>query len=305
MSAGDWRAVDWREHLRWVRVGDRWVNVCDIGTGPPVVLVHGLGASWQCWLQNIPDLARAHRVIAPDLPGFGASEMPVDDISIPGYGAAVDAVCDAIDLDEAATVVGNSMGGFIGTEVAIQAPERVARLVLVSAAGFWGETRRAGPTVRAARLTHALTAWATARVQEQSARARLRRFALRQGGVHRPQDIPLDLAQEVIDAAGREGFLDGLGALADYSVRDRLTEIACPTLIVWGRDDPLVRVSDADEYERLIPDARKVVWDGVGHVAMLERPDEFNALVEAFIDDGGAAVDGAAAPAGAQASAGG
>ena len=68
-----------------------------------------------------------------------------------------------------------------------------------------------------------------------------------------------------------------------YDVRERLPEIACPTLIVWGKQDLLISVRDADVFEQLIPDARKVIFDDTGHVAMLERPQAFNALLERFL----------------------
>jgi pimeloyl-ACP methyl ester carboxylesterase len=68
-----------------------------------------------------------------------------------------------------------------------------------------------------------------------------------------------------------------------YPIRDRLSEISCPTLIVWGRRDWLVPVKDADKFERLIPNSRKVVYEGTGHMAMLERPAAFNALVDEFL----------------------
>src|SRR3954471_7617845 len=126
----DWIDVDWREHQSWVHVGGRPVNVISLGSGPPVVFVHGLGGSWQNWLENLPFFARKFRVIACDLPGFGESPMPLEDISISGYGKFVVGLLDALEI-ERAHLVGNSMGGFIAAEVALQAPERVDRLVLV------------------------------------------------------------------------------------------------------------------------------------------------------------------------------
>ena len=87
-----------------------------------------------------------------------------------------------------------------------------------------------------------------------------------------PTCFPPPLVAEQIRGSGKPGFVDALDALTDYPIRDRLPEIACPTLIVWGEDDKLVPVRDADEFERLIPDARKVVFPDTGHVAMLERP---------------------------------
>src|SRR4051794_36077717 len=109
----EWRRIDWREHLHWVVVNGDPVNYVEIGSGPPLLFVHGLSGSWQNWLETIPHFARTHRVVALDLPGFGESPMPAERISIPGYGRLVDAFCDAAGMERGA-VVGNSMGGFIG-----------------------------------------------------------------------------------------------------------------------------------------------------------------------------------------------
>src|SRR2546430_16298298 len=144
----DWRTIDWREHLRDVEIAGRRVNYVDLGSGdgPPIVFVHGLAGVWQNWLENIPRFAQERRVIVPDLPGFGGSEMPAEKISIPGYGRFIEALCDQLDLGEV-VVIGNSMGGFVSAEVAIQFPERVERLVLVSAAGVTGNSLRHGPVM--------------------------------------------------------------------------------------------------------------------------------------------------------------
>ena len=122
-------------------VGGRRVNVIELGSGPPIVFVHGLSGSWQNWLEQLPVFARDHRVVTFDLPGFGASEMPSEAITISGYARFVDELMTALGMSSAA-VVGNSMGGFIGAELAIAFPARVERLVLVSAAGLTVEYQR-------------------------------------------------------------------------------------------------------------------------------------------------------------------
>src|SRR3954453_19757773 len=120
-----WLTVDWREHQRWVRVSDRWANVIELGSGPMVLFVHGLGGSGPNWLENLVQTAEAgYRAVAVDLPGFGHSEMPADEISISGYGRWIDALLEEIG-DGPVALVGNSMGGFIGCEVAIQFPARL------------------------------------------------------------------------------------------------------------------------------------------------------------------------------------
>src|SRR5436190_9477296 len=116
----DWREIDWGPHLHDVDVEGRRVRYVDMGEGegPPIVLVHGLAGNWQNWLENIPRLATERRVLAFDLPGFGACEKPADEVSLPGYGRAVDGLCERLELGEVA-LVGNSMGGFVTAETAI------------------------------------------------------------------------------------------------------------------------------------------------------------------------------------------
>lgn len=280
----EWLDVDWQENLRsHVSNGSR-VNYVEMGQGPAVVLVHGLSGCWQNWLENIPQLARRHRVIALDLPGFGESELPNEEISIPGYGRFVDAFLGEIGIERAA-IVGNSMGGFIAAEVAISHPSRVEKLVLVSAAGLVRVgNRELYALERAARLFHPLTAAFLARREHLVRRPKLRARML-YGVVRYPARIAPELAYEVASGAGKPGFLDALNAIIAYDFRDRLPEISVPTLIVWGRNDRIVPVAGAYEYEKLIPNARRVIFEETGHVPMLERPARFNQLVEEFLTE--------------------
>ena len=281
----EWLDVDWREHQRWVPVDGAPVNVIDLGEGDPIVFIHGLGGAWVNWLENLPHFARDHRVIAMDLPGFGHSPMPKEKISISGYGRIVDALLDELGI-ERAVVVGNSMGGFIGAEVALQFSTRVERLVLVSAAGLSIEHQRNEPVLRALeRLDNLLIftgGWAASRSQALSCRPRMRRQIMKLVA-HRAEQLPPALIAEQVKGSGKPGFVPALDALSDYPIRDRLGDIECPVLVVWGEEDRLVPVSDAHEFGRLIPNSRVVVWPDTGHVAMLERPAAFNALVEEFI----------------------
>jgi pimeloyl-ACP methyl ester carboxylesterase len=277
--------VDWCEHQRWVRIDGRQVNVVELGSGPPIVFIHGLSGSWQNWLEQVPVFAREHRVIAFDLPGFGGSEMPAQKISISGYGRFVNALLDELGVGSAA-VVGNSMGGFIGIELAIRFPERVERMVLVSAAGLSIEYLRNERALAllgvAENRLAAYSGWVASRSDALARRPGARRLIF---GIvaHRPECLPGPLVAEQVRGSGKPGFLPALDALTDYPIRDRLGEIACPTLIVWGAEDKLVPARDADEFARLIPNARKVIWPETGHVAMLERPAAFNALLAAFL----------------------
>ena len=284
-----WMEVDWRTHQRWVLIDGQPVNTIELGAGEPaIVFVHGLSGSWQNWLAQLPDFAASHRVLALDLPGFGRSPMPRQEISIAGYARILDGLLAARGID-AAVVVGNSMGGFIAAELAIAVPQRVERLVLVSAAGLstYNEPQatRALPMLRRGeRLLAATTAWAAARSDTLTRRPRLRRELLRLVAAH-PERLPAALAAEQMRGAGTPGFFDALASILGYDMRERLPEIACPTLVVWGDRDRLISVRDADTFEQLIPNARKVVFPDTGHVAMLERPAQFNALLEDFLNE--------------------
>jgi pimeloyl-ACP methyl ester carboxylesterase len=282
-----WQDVDWRQHQRWTRIDGTAVNYVELGSGAPILFVHGLAGCWQNWILNLEDLARDHRVVAVDLPGFGHSDMPEEKISIAGYGRFVDRFMEAIGM-EAATYVGNSMGGFVGLETAISFPHRVERLVLVSAAGLSIEHQRREPLLKAMYLGENVAQWATARIvgrsRELAARPRSRRAMLWYVTPHAERWSP-ELVVEQASGAGKPGFLPALDALTDYPIRDRLDDVKCPTLIVWGRKDLLVPVKDAYEFDRLISDSRLVVYDDVGHVAMLEVPERFNADLRRFVSE--------------------
>jgi pimeloyl-ACP methyl ester carboxylesterase len=126
-------------------------------------------------------------------------------------------------------------------------------------------------------------------------RRRLRRAFLA-AVVRYPERLSPALTWEMVQGAGKPGFLPALAALLSYSFRDRLPEIEIPVLIVWGRNDLLVPVADSEAYERLIgPNARRVVFEDTGHVSMLERPSRFNRLLEEFLagdDTPGESVEG-------------
>lgn len=287
VGRSEWLAIDWQQHLRWVRVQDRWMNIVDMGEGPVVLFIHGLSGCWQNWLENLPHFAREHRVIAVDLPGFGASEMPAEAITISRYADTIDALLDVLEID-AVRLVGNSMGGFIGAELAIRHPARLERLVLVAAAGlsveFIRSQRKEGMRHRAENVAFFNLGWIASRCTIVAKRRRLRSALLLLVVAH-PDRLPPRLAWEQVNGAGKQGFSDALDALLSYPIRGRLPEIECPTLIVWGDKDRLVPLKDAAVFEELVDDSRKVIYKDTGHLTMLERPARFNDDVHAFLQE--------------------
>jgi pimeloyl-ACP methyl ester carboxylesterase len=278
-----WRSVDWPSMTRRVPVLGRSVNVVDTGgDGPALVLVHGLSGAWQNWLYTIPAFMDSHRVIAPDLPGFGESEMPAEDISIRGYAKILDALLDELGV-ESADVVGNSMGGFAAAELTLSFSTRVRRLVLVSAAGLSIEYRRRQPLLAGARVWLAAASRAAAQNRPFITRPRGRRAAL-QIVARYPEKLSPAIAAEMVRGTATPGFIPALEALLGYSFRDKLVQIEVPVLVVWGRNDMLVPSSDAREFVELIGDnARREMFEDTGHVSMIERPNRFNELLAGFL----------------------
>jgi pimeloyl-ACP methyl ester carboxylesterase len=278
-----WMDVDWPALSRDIEVDGRRVHVVDTGgDGPPLLWLHGLGGVWQNWLLNIAAFMPTHRCVTFDLPGFGESELPRDEISIPGFARTADAVCEQLGID-CPVVIGNSMGGFVGADLALSFPTRVEKLVLVSAAGLSTEYVKREPVLATARAWAAAITRLGAQADTLLRRPRGRRLAL-QAVVRYPEKLSVPLTTELVRGGGSPGFNDAFSALLGYSFRDNLAKIEVPVLIVWGRNDILVPVEDAEMFEHLIGEnAHSVIFDDTGHLAMMERPSRFNELLAGFI----------------------
>ncbi|CAA9516718.1 MAG: hypothetical protein AVDCRST_MAG45-2249 [uncultured Solirubrobacterales bacterium] len=281
-----WRSVDWGAHLRRAEVAGASVAYLDLGEGDgaPVVLVHGLGGRWSNWLENIAVLARERRVVALDLPGFGDSAMPAEEISVSGYARVVDGLCEHLGLGPV-VVVGNSMGGFVAAELAVASPQRVERLVLVDAAGMVPTARHRHRSVAVLELTGFLGARLAASYRSVAARPRLRRLAL--GMVaHRPERLSPDLVLEGLLTSFTPAYRQALHATLGYlswEWAERLGAVRAPTLVLWGDRDAIIPVGHADEYARRIAGARSLVLADTGHIPMVERPRSFNRALLEFL----------------------
>ena len=279
----EWPRVEWRRHLRRVALPGADVNYVEIGEGEPILFVHGISGSWQNWLENLPHFGRSRRAIALDLPGFGASPMPSWEIDMPAYGRLIHDFCEKLGV-EGATVVGNSMGGFIAVEAVTAGPPRFDRLVLVSAAGIvntWNPEERA-----------VATAWAWQTFGPHFAdrgrwivtHPRARRLVFGPF-VRYPNRLRADLLFEQITSGleRADGFRDALHAAIRHDIRERLGEIEIPTMIVCGQHDRVIPMAAALSYHRRIPHSRLEIFERTGHVPQLERPLRFNALLEEFL----------------------
>ena len=229
--------------------------------------------------------AADHRVVAVDLPGFGDSEMPEEEITIPGYGRV--ARPPVRRSGHRARGRRRQLDGRLhrrGGRDQDPPPRRAPRARL----------RRGGLAPRAARAGAA----AGHRGDGEHRPDRHRVGAVARALVHQAPAGPADpdlvrrrAPREAPRAADRRagqgrrqaGLLPGARRAGRLPVRDRLDDISCPTLIVWGSEDILVPLRDAKEFDRLVPDSRLVVYDDTGHMPMLERPERFNEDLRAFL----------------------
>ena len=280
-----WMDIDWRQHLRRVELPGAEVNYAEIGEGEPIVFIHGLGGCWRNWLETLPHFGERYRAIALDLPGFGDSPMPDWEVSMPAYGRLLNDFCERLGLKRVAALVGNSMGGFVATEAAIEQPERYQRLVLVSAAGVSLSEANGRRFEAAARTIKAAAPFLLNGDRDIWLNRPLGRRAAFGWVMRKPEKLRPELLKEQVNPGlNSDGFVPTLASMVGYDTRKRLTEIEIPTLIIWGLSDRIVPVEAALRYHRLIPRSRLEIFERTGHVPQIERPLRFNALLDEFLE---------------------
>ena len=256
-----------------VRTGDLYYE--EHGSGPPLVLLHANSHDHHDYDAVVPTLSQRYRTIAVDWPGSGESAPPD-----PPSSASAMLMADVLrDFVEAlglgpAMFIGNSVGGYAAARLALDDPARVAALVLINSGGF-------APVNAAAR------AFCRLQGSERFARRFNHRFAQ---WYLRERNAPTLAILERIDAARRNPASVAVHAALWRSfpsplhdLRTRAASITCPTLIVWGKRDPVARLSAGELAAATIPGARLVVLN-TGHTVFAEAPEKFLAEVEPFLE---------------------
>ncbi|CAN0626696.1 2-hydroxymuconate semialdehyde hydrolase [Burkholderia multivorans] len=249
-------------------------NYHDVGDGQPVLLIHGSGpgvTAYANWRLTMPALATQFRVIAPDMAGFGETERPV------GYRYSMDnwvdhalGLLDALGIEQA-HVVGNSFGGALAIALAIKAPDRVGRLVLMGAAGtrftltegldaVWGYT----PSIEHMRALLDIFAFDRSLVNDDLAKLRYE-ASVRPGYQQAFADM---------FPAPRQRWVDALA-----SDEARIRALTNETLIVHGREDRVIPLASSLRLLELIPKARLHVFGECGHWTQIEHAERFNRLL--------------------------
>lgn len=245
------------------------IHYYEAGQGPDLIFLHGLGGEANNWAANIGFFAEKYHVYALDQIGFGNSDKPMIDYKIETFVEFLQAFMQEQNISKA-TLVGNSMGGWIAIDFTARHPEMVDKLVLVDAAGWHGPD-------------------APARIPidlNPSSLAGMRR--LLEYIVYNKQFITGDLVRHAFERHMQIGdgytiqrFLAG-ALVGDQWENDKLGSIHTPTLVLWGHDDLLIPLSAGEGIQKAIPAAKLVVLNECGHIPQIEKAEEFNAELMKF-----------------------
>jgi len=273
---------------RTVMLHGRRMTYVEAGAGPVLLLVHGMGGGYENWREVIDPLARRYTVVAPDLPGHGASAAGNGDYSIGGLAVGLRDLLLALG-HERATLVGHSLGGGIAMQLAYQFPELTERLVLVSSGGLGPEVSL---VLRAAALPGS-ELWITATARTASWAGAAVGRGLAKVGLRPAPDVA-EVARgyaSLVDPGRRAAFLATLRSVINVGgqridASDRLyLAVGIAVLIVWGARDPIIPVSHGERAHEAIAGSRLEIFDGVGHIPQLEAPARFVAVLERFLEE--------------------
>jgi pimeloyl-ACP methyl ester carboxylesterase len=266
---------------RNVEVDGVHLHYVEAGSGPPLLLLHGLNGSTFGFRLLMPYLTPHFRTIALDLMGFGYSDRPQHrDYSLGAQARLVAGFLDALGIAKA-SVLGHSLGGAVAMHLALEFPERVDRLILVSSASD-SETRRG---LRSSRLVRPLLPVVAAfTVQNQ----RFRRMSLR-SACYDPSFVTADMLEGYMAPTRVRGHLRALGSLMVDRRKDPPLDpsaISRPALIIWGAADRWLPPSHGERLRALIPDSRMTIIENAGHLVLEEQPEESARALVDFLQEG-------------------
>ena len=250
------------------------IHYVEAGSGPTVILLHGLGGSTQAWMFNIAPLAEKYHVVVPDQIGFGKSDKPLVNYRIRTYVDFLDQFCKQLKI-ERTSLVGNSMGGWIAAAFTAAFPDRVDKLVLVDAAGY------APPKDLDPRTFYSLNP-----TTREETKVLLSKVFY---GKAFQTDAAIEQAIAARLAAG-DGYT--INSITESIIRGEdfldqtVKTIKKPTLIIWGQQDGLVPLSEGEHFNKDIAGSKLIVFDQCGHIPNLEKAGEFNAAVLKFLSEG-------------------
>ena len=259
------------QETRRVEVFGRTIVYAESGAGNPVILLHGLGADKNIWRLTAPALAAKYHVYAVDQLGFGESDKPLLNYRVATLSDFLDEFMRKLSISKA-SIVGNSLGGWVAADFAIRYPSRVDKLVMVDASGYVTkdvkreDMRFLNPSTMEETREMVKRVFFNPMMHNDAVVRAVYEARMRAGDGY--------TIERLIDSVmRREDFLN-----------DRLASIKAPSLVIFGVKDPIVPVADQDAIAAKIPGAKKVPLDQCGHVPELECAPALNAAITAFLE---------------------
>jgi pimeloyl-ACP methyl ester carboxylesterase len=258
------------------------------GSGPVLVLVHGITSTSATWERVMPALAKRFTVIAPDLLGHGGSAKPRGDYSLGAYASGVRDMLIALGY-ERATFVGHSLGGGVAMQLAYQFPERCERLVLIDSGGLGSEVNLLlrSATLPGAELVLPLLASERVLGAGRGVGRFFGHFGLR---------VRTDIAEmarghaSLADRDARSAFVHTLRTIVDpmgqrVNAHDRLyLAKEVPFLVIWGKRDSIIPVAHAHAVHERVPTSQLEIFEEAGHFPHVDEPQRFIEVLTDFID---------------------
>jgi len=246
------------------------IGVAETGSGgTPILFLHGVGSDKSVWAPQLAHFGRGRRAVAVDYPGYGDSDPASEGTSRDDYAAAIVAVMDSLGI-ERAHACGLSLGGVVAIAMHALASQRCESIILADT--FAVHPDGSGIYERSIAASADLRALAEARVD----------FLLAPGALD-------DVRTEVVETMAKidpAAYRIGAEAVWLADQRDRARAIDIPTLVVCGKEDKITPPALSEELAAMIPGAKLEAIPGAGHISNLERPAEFNRIVEEFIGNG-------------------
>jgi len=249
--------------IRYLEAGD--------AAKPTVILLHGLGAQAESWQLNIAALAQNYRVIAPDQIGFGKSDKPLLKYRVGTYADFLDKFMAELKIEKA-SLVGNSMGGWVAGFYAIKYPAKVEKIVLADAAGLMPKEIDFDRIYQLNNSTR------------DEIRANLKLIFANPALANNEALVDQFMTQRIVanDGYTINSLIESIKRKEDF-LDARLSEIKRPTLIIWGKQDGLIPVADAERFNKGIVGSQLVVFDNCGHAPQFEKAADFNKQVLEFL----------------------
>jgi len=249
------------------------------GQGEPLILINGLAFPMDLWFAQIRELSKDFRVIALDNRGIGRSDQPDEEYSIPLMAADAVGLLKALGIAKA-HVVGLSMGGFISQEIALTYPDVVNRLVLVA-------TGMGGP--RSQELGRPFWEKTTAAIMGKSPaevyRTDMTLMTAPGFAEKHPDLLEQSVALRMKHPQPLFAFLRQFAACSVFDNNSRAQNIAQPTLIILGQEDPIFPIPLADDFRQKLPGAKMIIYENCGHAILLEKADQLSRDIREFLID--------------------